>query len=49
MVGSTLNCIQLFYIKAGAQLKPVLGGFETRLKFIKFGHWTPKFIGFSYG
>ena len=24
-------------IKAGAQLKPVFGGFETRLKFIKAG------------
>ena len=23
----------------GAQLKPGFGGFETRLRFIKFGHW----------
>ena len=38
MVGSTINCIQLFKIQAGTQLKPVFGGFETRLKFIKFGH-----------
>ena len=21
-------------------MKPVFGGFETRLKFIKFGHWS---------
>ena len=26
-----------FKISAGAQLKPVFGGFETRFKFIKFG------------
>ena len=38
MVGSTWNCIKFFNIWAGNQLKPVLGGFETWLKFIKFGH-----------
>ena len=27
MVGSTKNCITFFKIKAGAQLKPVFGGF----------------------
>ena len=37
MVGFTLNCIQFLKIQAGAQLKPVFGGFETRLKFFKFG------------
>ena len=26
-------------IETGALLKPAFGGFETRLKFIKFGHW----------
>ena len=26
-------------LKYGSQLKPVFGGFETRLKFIEFGHW----------
>ena len=31
------KCIQCFMIYAGAKLKPVFGGFETRLKFIKFG------------
>ena len=31
-----LNCSRF---KAGAQLKSVFGGFETRHKFIKFGHW----------
>ena len=40
MVGSTLNCIQCFRTLAVAQLKPVYGGFETRLKFIKFRLWT---------
>ena len=30
-------CIQCFKIQAGPQLKPVFGGFEMRLKFIKFG------------
>ena len=30
---STLNCIQF--------LSLVFGGFETRLKFIKFGQWKP--------
>ena len=35
MVGYTKNRIQCFKIKA--QLKAVLGGFERRLKFIKFG------------
>ena len=25
--------------RRGAQFKPVFGGFETRLKFIKFRHW----------
>ena len=29
-----LYCIRCFKIEAGAQLKPVLGGFKTRLKFI---------------
>ncbi len=37
--GSTSNCIQCFKIYAGAQFKPVFGGFETQLKFIKFGLW----------
>jgi len=31
--------LKYFKVKAGAQLKPVFGIFETRLKFIKFGHW----------
>ena len=39
MVGSTKKCIQFFNMYAGAQLKPVFGGFETRLKFFKFGHF----------
>ena len=30
--------LYLIFQDAGAQLKPVFGGFETRLKFIKFGH-----------
>ena len=38
MVGSTSNCIQYFKIQAGAQLKPVFGGFETQITLIKFGH-----------
>ena len=38
-LGSTLNFIQCFKVLAGAQLKPVFVGFETRLKFIKFGLW----------
>ena len=37
MVGSPSNFIQCFKIQAGAQLKPVFGGFEMRLKFINFG------------
>ena len=32
------GCIKFFKMKAGAQLKLVFEGFETRLKFIKFGH-----------
>ena len=27
-------------IQAGARLKAIFGGFEIRLKFIKFGLWT---------
>ena len=38
IVGSTLICIRFFKILAGGELKPVLGGFEAWLKFIKFGH-----------
>ena len=37
MVGSTLYFI--FQDLSRAQFKPVLGGLETGLKFIKFGHW----------
>ena len=37
MVGSTQNCVQCFKILAGAQLKPVFGGFDTRLNLVKFG------------
>ena len=43
-----LNWIQFFKIQAGAQLKPVLGEFETRLKFIKFGHWAPNLVLVEY-
>ena len=39
----TKNCIIFFKIYAGAHLKLVLRGFETRLKFIKFGHRFNKF------
>ena len=42
MVCSNSNCIQCFKIWVGVQLKPVFGGFKTRLKFIKFGLWPPK-------
>ena len=38
IVGSTLICIRFFKILAGGELKPVLGGFEAWLKYIKFGH-----------
>ena len=34
MGGSPLNCIKFLKI----ELKPVFVGFETQLKFIKFGH-----------
>lgn len=35
MGGSPLNCIKFLKI----ELKPVFGGFEPQLKFIKFGHF----------
>ena len=44
MAGFTQNRIQCFKIKAGAQLKPAFGKFETRLKFIKFGQIRTKKI-----
>ena len=40
MVGSTKICIKFFKIYDGGQSKLVFGGFETWLKFIKFGHWS---------
>ena len=39
MVGFAKNDIQCFKILAGAELKPVFGELETRLKFNKFGLW----------
>ena len=34
-----LKLYSVFKIKAGAQLKPGFGRFDTQLKFINFGHW----------
>ena len=48
MVGSTKNCIQYFKILAGALLKPIFGGFKTRLKFIKFGHRLKKYLDYKF-
>ena len=42
------NCIKFFKIEAGAQLKPVFGGFETRLKLFKFGHSLNKIFICNY-
>ncbi len=39
MLDFTKNCFKFFKIYAGAQLEPVFGGFETRLKFIKSRRW----------
>ena len=48
MVGATSNIIQYFKIFAGTQLKPVFGGFKTRLKFIKFGHRLKKYKDYKF-